>query len=164
MSFSHQLWPVVFHWRLGDSKSLQISRIILNIFAELSSTVVWMVSIISQISNSATLISQPLKTVPSVPTSTGITVTFMFYDFFDSLARSKYLSGFFFFTFFHFHSVVVRQKSKIYRMISSIFLFLLTQGLTFWPGLVCISKSKTISWIWYSKTESDLLVWINFNL
>ena len=43
-SFSHLFYLIVFHWRLSDIKSAQVSRTILSILAVLSSAVVWMVS------------------------------------------------------------------------------------------------------------------------
>ena len=43
-SFSHQLTLMVFHWRLSDSKSPQVSRTLLSILAVFNNVVVWMVS------------------------------------------------------------------------------------------------------------------------
>ena len=48
----------------------------------------------SLISNSDSLFSKPLVTVPSAPTIVGITVTFIFHSFFNPLARSEYWSLF----------------------------------------------------------------------
>ena len=45
-------------------------------------------------SNPPASFSNLLKTVPSAPTTNGITVTFIFHRYFSSLARSKYLSIF----------------------------------------------------------------------
>ena len=61
---------------------------------ELISTILWScmaLMILPLIFNSTRLASKPLTTIPSAPTIIGITVTFMFYSFFDSLARFKYL-------------------------------------------------------------------------
>ena len=44
--FSHQLQLMVFQGVLGDSKSLQISKTLLSIRADLNNAVVWMVSIV----------------------------------------------------------------------------------------------------------------------
>ena len=41
--------PVVFHWRLSDSNSLQVSRTYLSIRADLNSAIVWMVLILSSV-------------------------------------------------------------------------------------------------------------------
>ena len=76
------------HWSLIDSKSLQISRTLLSIAADLDNAIVWMISILPLIFNSATLISKPLETVPSAPTIIDITVTFIFHIFSSFLARS----------------------------------------------------------------------------
>ena len=94
--FSYQFWLVAFHW--SDSKSPQLSRTLLSILADLNKVVVWMVFILPLISNSFSPFSEPLGTDTSTPTLTGITVTFIFHSFFffSSLARSKYLSLFWF--------------------------------------------------------------------
>ena len=63
---------MVFHRRLCDSKSLQVSRTFLSILADINNAVVWMVS------------------VPSTPITVGITVTFKFHSFFSTLTRSQY--------------------------------------------------------------------------
>ena len=44
LSFSHQRKLMVFHWRLSDSKSPQLSRTLLSIMAVFNNAVVWMVS------------------------------------------------------------------------------------------------------------------------
>ena len=51
-----------------------------------------MVLILPLMSNSSSPLFEPLGTVPSSPTTIGITVTLMFYSFFSSQARSKYSS------------------------------------------------------------------------
>ena len=75
---------MVSHRSLSDSKSPQVSRILLNILTDLNNDVVWMISTRPLISKS----SSPLVTVPSAPITIGITVTFMFHSFFSSVARS----------------------------------------------------------------------------
>ena len=45
-------------------------------------------------SKSSSPFSDPLVTVPKAPIKIGIIVTFMFHSFFNSLARSRYLSFF----------------------------------------------------------------------
>ena len=84
---------MVFHWSLIDSKSPQVFRTLLSILAVLSN-VVWMVSTRSPTSNSSSPFSNPLVTVPKAPITIGIIITFMFYSFFKSLARSRYVSFF----------------------------------------------------------------------
>ena len=85
---------MVFHWSLRDSKSPQVSRTLLSILAVLNNVVVWMVSTRPPTSKSSSPFSNPLVTVPKAPITIGIIVTFMFHSFFNSLARSRYLSFF----------------------------------------------------------------------
>ena len=82
---------MVFHWSLSDSKSPQISRTLLSILAVLNNAVFWMVSLSCQLPSP---FNNPLVTVPKAPITIGIIVTFMFHSFFNSLARSRYLSFF----------------------------------------------------------------------
>ena len=85
---------MVFHWSLSDSKSSQDSRTLLSILAVLNNVVVWMVSTSPPISKSSRPFSYPLVTVPNAPITIGIIVTCMFHSFFNSLAKSRYLSFF----------------------------------------------------------------------
>ena len=56
---------MVFHWTLIDSKSLQISRTLLSILADLSNAVVWMVSARPLISNSSSSFYQLISPLPA---------------------------------------------------------------------------------------------------
>ena len=94
LEFSHQRQLIVFHWRLSDSKSPQFSRTLLSILAVFNNAVVWMVSTRSPTSKSSRPFNNPLVTVPKAPITIGIIVTFIFNSFFNSLARSRYLSLF----------------------------------------------------------------------
>ena len=85
---------MVFHWSLSDSKSPQVSRTRLRILAILSNAVVWTVFTRPQISKSSRRFNNPLVIVPNAPITIGKIVTFMFHSFFNSLARSRYLSFF----------------------------------------------------------------------
>ena len=76
-SFSHQRQLTVFHWRLSERKSPQVSRTLLSILADLPLF--------------PSPCTSPLVTLPRAPITNGITVTFMFHCFFNSLARSRYL-------------------------------------------------------------------------
>ena len=107
----------VFPWSLSDSKSPQISRTLLNILAVLNSAVVWTVS------------SRPPIHAP-IPI--GIIVTCIFHSFFNSQARSRYLS-FFSYSFSFILWSAGTEKSTILQVL---FLLLLLLGLVFWPGLV----------------------------
>ena len=72
----------------------QVSRTLLSILTDLNSVVVRMVLILPLICNSFNLLAKPLETIPSTPSTIGITITFTFHSYFSSLARSKYLSIF----------------------------------------------------------------------
>ena len=85
---------MVFHRRLSDSKSPQVSRTLLSILAVFNKAVVWMVSTRLQTSKSSRQFNNPLVTVPKAPITIGIIVTYMFHSCFNSLARSRYLSIF----------------------------------------------------------------------
>ena len=82
---------MVFHWSLSGSKFPQVSWTLQSILADLNNAVFWMVSTRPLISKSFSPFINPLVTVPRAPITTGIYVTFMFYSFFNSLARSRYL-------------------------------------------------------------------------
>ena len=82
-----------FHGSLSDSKSLQVSRTLLSILADLSNAVVWMVSTGPVIFKPSGSCTSPLVAVPRAPITIGI-VTFMFHSFFNCQARSRYLSFF----------------------------------------------------------------------
>ena len=79
---------------MSDIRSPQVSWTLLSILADLNNAVVWMVSTRPLIFKSSSLCINPFVTVPSVPITIGITVTFMFHNFFCSLARFKCLSPF----------------------------------------------------------------------
>ncbi len=85
---------MVFHWSLSDSKSPQVSRTLLSILAVLNNAVVWMASTRLPTSKSSNPFNNPLVTVPKAPITIGIIVTCMFHSFFNSRARSMYLSFF----------------------------------------------------------------------
>ena len=74
---------MIFHWSLGDCKSLQVSRILLSILANLNNAVVLTISTRPVISKSSSLCTNPLVTVPRAPITFIITVTLMFHFFFQ---------------------------------------------------------------------------------
>ena len=86
---------MVFHWSLSDSKSPQVSRTLLSILAILSNAVIRIVSTHLPTSKSSRPFNNPLVIVPKVPITIGTIITFMFHSFFNSLAKSRYLSFFF---------------------------------------------------------------------
>ena len=85
---------MVFHWSLRDSKSSQVSWTRLRILAVFNNAVVWMVSTRPPTFKSSRPFNNSLVTVPKAPILIGTIVTFMFHNFFNSLARSRYLSFF----------------------------------------------------------------------
>ena len=113
---------MVFHWRLRDAKSPQVSRT-LSILADLNNAIVWMVSTRLLISKSSSTFTNPLVTVLSAPITISITVTYMFHSFFRSPARSRYLS-----LFSHFFNYTLGSvgtaKSTIWQVLSLFYLFI----------------------------------------
>ena len=83
---------MVFHRSLSDSKSPQVSRTRLRILAVLSNAIVWIVSIRPPTSKSSRPFNNPLVNVLNAPITIRTIVTFLFHSFFNSLARSRYLS------------------------------------------------------------------------
>ena len=131
---------MVFHWSFSYSKSPQVSRTRHRILAVLSNAVVWIVSTRPPNSKSSRTFNNPFVIVPNSAITTGIIVTFMFHSFFNSLARSWYLS--FFSLSFRFILWSARTaKSTIFPIL--FFFCWLLWGLVFWPGLgdpfVCLS-------------------------
>ena len=74
--------------------SPQVFRTLLSILAVLNHAVVLMVSTRPPTSKSPSPLNNPLITVPKAPITFSIIVTFKFHRFFNSLARSRYLSFF----------------------------------------------------------------------
>ena len=85
---------MVFHWSLSDSKSPQVSRTRLRILAVLSNAVVWIVSTRPPTSKSFRPFNNLLVIETNALITIGTIVTFMFHSFFNSLARSRYVSFF----------------------------------------------------------------------
>ena len=110
---------MVFHWRLSDSKSPQVSRTLLSILAVFNNAVVWMVTTRPPTSQSSRPFNKPLVTVPKAPITIGIIVTFMFHSFFQFSSKVEVLISLF--TFFQFYSVVSRD-SKVDNFADSLFL------------------------------------------
>ena len=77
-----------------------------------------MVSTRPPTSKSSSRFNNPLVTVPKAPITIGITVTFMFHSFFNSLARSRYLS-----LFSHSSSFILQSTETAKSIILQIFFF-----------------------------------------
>ena len=80
-----------FHWNPSDSESTQLSRILRCNFDNLSSAVVWKVSLLPQISSFFILFSMLLGIILSTPTMTGITVVFISLNFFLTHKKSSHI-------------------------------------------------------------------------
>ena len=131
---------MVFHWNLSDSKSPQVSRTRLSVLAVLSNADVWIVSTRPPTSKSSRPFNNPLATVPNAPITIGTIVAFMFHSFFNSLARSRYLS--FFSPSFRFILWSARTAKSIILQILFLLLIIMRSGLL--AGIrwsVCMLKS-----------------------
>ena len=166
---THQLTLMVFHWRLSDSKSSQVSKTLLSILAVFNKAVAWIVSTRPPTSKSSRSFSNPLVTVPKAPITIGIIVT-MFHSFYNSLARSRDLS-----LFLHSFSFILwsaeTAKSTILQISPLFFLLLIiikSDLLAEIKWSVCISKSHRSLCVSFSRTSAGLyiyhlLAWSNFN-
>ena len=122
---------MVFQWRLRYSKSPHIYRTLHSIQAVLNNVVVWMFSTRPPTSNPPVSFSNPLVTVPNALITNGIIVTCMFHIFFNSLARSRYLSF-----FSHSFSFILWSAGTAKSTILQVLFFCwLLFGLVFWPRL-----------------------------
>ena len=158
---------MVFHWSLNDNKSPQVSWTLLSILAVLSNVVIWIVSTRPPTSKSSRPFNNPLVTVPKALITIATIVTFMFHCFFNSLARSKYLSF-----FSHSFRFILWSAGTAKSTISQILFFLL---IIIRPDLlaeirwsVCMSKSHWSLCVLFSRTGAELciyhlLVWSNLN-
>ena len=118
---------MVFHWKLSDSKSPQVSRTLLSILAVFNNGVTWMVSTRPPTSKSSRPFNNPLVTVRKWPIKICMIVTFMFHNFFNSLARSRYFS-----LFSHSFSFILwsagTAKSKILQIFFLFFLLIIIRS------------------------------------
>ena len=158
---------MVFHKSLSDSKSPQVSRTLLSILAVLNNAVVWMVSTRPPTSGSSSSFSNPLVTVPKAPITIGMIVTCMFHGFFNSLARSRYLSF-----VSHSFSFILwsagTAKSTILQFLFFLLLIIIKSGfLAEIRWSVCVSKSHRSLCVLFSRTGAGLCIyhlWMRSNL
>ena len=131
-----------FHWSLSDSKSVQLSRTLLSILANLNNAVVRMIFTRLFISKSPSPFINTFLTVLRAPIIIAINVTFMFLSFFSSLVRSRYLS--FFSLPFNFALLSAgTAKSTILQVLFFYLLVIIRSGrLIKIIRSVCNSKSK----------------------
>ena len=166
-SFSHQHELVIFHGNLSDSKSPWVSRSLLSILANLTNSVVRIVSILPLISNFTSLFTSLwgsfqahllLLVLLSPPCST---LSFFFFRLFLLFVFCLFVCFcFLFFVFlagFVYSSIFLtpllcgplEQKHNLWISTRSGLLAVLR-----WS--VCISKSKRILWVFFSRTDSGL--------
>ena len=118
--------------------------------------VVWVVSTRPLISMSFSLRIKPLMIVPRAPITIGITVTFMFHRFFNSLWRSRNFSFFSFsFNFTLLSSEIA--KSRIRQVLFYFLLAIIRSGrLPEIKWSVCILNSLGSSCVSFTRTDSVL--------
>ena len=158
---------MVFHWRLSDSKSTQVSRTLLSILPVFNNAVIWVVSTRLPTSKSSSPFSNPLVTVPKAPITIDIIVTFIFHSFFQLSSKVNVLISLF--TFFQFYSVVSRD-SKVDNFAEFLFLLIIIRSglLAEIRRSVCITKTHRSLCVSFSRTGAGLciyhlLAWQNVN-
>ena len=116
-----------------------------------------MVSTLPLISKSSIPFNNPLVTVPKAPITIGIIVTFMFYNFLNSLVRLRYLS----FVSLSFNFTLWSVGTANFA--SSLFLLLLviirSGHLAEIRCSLCISKSQSILCVSFSRTDAGLCIY-----
>ena len=159
---------MVFHWSLSDSKTPHVSRTRLRILAVIGNAVIWIVSTRPPTSKSSRPFNKPLIIVPKAPITFGTIVTFIFHCFFNSLARSRYLSF-----FSHSFRFILWSAGTAKSAVSQILFFLLIiirSGLL--DGIrwsVCMLKSHRSLCVSFSRTGAGLciyhlLLWSNLHI
>ena len=99
-----------------------ISWALLSIQTDISNAVILMVSILPQISGSSWFFSKHLRTVPSIPTTTGITMTFIFHSLFV-LFYFIFLFFYFFILFIYLFYFFSLLSDKVYVIVSPFVFF-----------------------------------------
>ena len=158
---------MVFHWSFSDSKSPQVSRTLLSILAVLSNAVIWIVSTRPPTSKSSSSFNNPLVIEPKAPITIGTIVTFMLHSFFNSLARSRYLSFFSLSSRFILWSVGT-AKSTLLQILFLLLIIIRSGLLAEIRWSVCILKSHRSLCESFSRTGAGLciyhlFVWSNWN-
>ena len=158
---------MVFLWSLSDSKSPHVSRTRLRILAVLSNAVVCIVSTRPPTSKSSRPFDNPFVIVPNAPITNGIIVTFMFHIFFNSLARSRYLS----FCSLPFRFILWSAGTAKSTILQILFFLLIIMRSGLLAGIrwsVCMQKSHRSLCVSFSRTGAGLciyhlFVWSNWN-
>ena len=149
---------MVFHWSLSDSKSPQVSMTRLRILAVLGNAVVWIVSTRPPTSKSSRPFNNPFVTVTNAPITIGTIVTFIFHSFFNSPARSRYVS-FFSLSFRFILWSAGTAKSTILKIL---FLLLIIMRSGLLAGIrwsVCMLKSHRSLCESFSRTGAGLCIY-----
>ena len=142
---------MVFHWSLSDSRSPQVSRTLLSILAVLSNAVIWIVSTHLPTSESSRPFNNPFNIVPKAPITIGTINTFMFHRFFNSLARSRYLS-FFSHSFRFILWSTGTAKSTIFQILFFLLIIIRSGLLAGIRWSVCMLKSHRSLCVSFSRT------------
>ena len=129
-----------FHWSLSDSKSPRVSTTVLSILAVLSNAVIWIVSARPPTSKSSRPFNNPLVTMPRAPIIIGTIITFMFHSFFNSLARSRYLSF-----FSHSFSFILWSAGTVKSTILQILFFYFVDYYKVWSSDFILNKITYLS-------------------
>ena len=103
---------MAFYWSLSDSKSPQVSRTRLRILAVFSNAVVWIISTRPPTSKSTRPFNNPLVSVPNASITISTIVSFMFHSFFNSLARSRYLSYYNYYYYYYYYFTLCEFFTK----------------------------------------------------
>ena len=156
---------------MSESKSLQISRILLSILRDLGNAIVYMVSARPPISNSSRPFIKLLGIVLSRLITIDIIVTFMFRNFFSSLARSRYLSLFSLSFIFTLWTAVTAKFTFQHVLFFVDYHKVGWSGRVVWSGLgnLFVSQNPREFYASYSLGTNSglriyhLFVWWNFN-
>ena len=130
---------MIFHQNLNDSKSLQVSRILLSILADLPMLGSGWSWCFLRFLTPQVFFFKTFGTFPSLPITIGITITNIFYGIFNSLERSMYLS-IFLLSFNFIHRSTETAKFTIWQVFLFFFFFLfclLSLVLIFWL-VICL--------------------------
>ena len=142
---------MLFYLSLCDSKSPQVSMILLNILSDFNNGSVWIVSIRPSISISSSSFTKHLTSIPRAPITIGITVTLMSTDFLSSLAIFKNVFLFSFCWIFILWSTIRQFLIFLLIIIRSNLLAMIRR-------YFCISKFQGILWFLFSRTNSILCI------
>ena len=119
LSWGFLFADMYFHTSVSFWSFIEVSKTLLSTLANLSNTLIWMVSIFPLIFNFSNPFSKFIRTDLGAPTTISIIVTIIFFSF-SVLYLGPIICISFCFISFHFH-LVVRCNSKIHKPISFLF-------------------------------------------